>query len=165
MSTQAKDKKDKIEMHPIWGKVWGGWFFTWVFLEILAGFLGHQWIFGWFLVFLPNELQGAGRKRWSKAPKGKRKEQGDTLSEFVWTFTQGGTSRDWAGRFLALSLGMRMMSFPWLFDKGDEIEFVWGAWETMAWETDFLIYTPFVLLSMGITLWLLEHFPREGRTG
>ena len=159
MSTKA-DKQETIEMHPLWGKVWAGWFFTWVFLEILAALIGHQWIFGWFLVFLPNELQGAGRTRWSKAPKGQRKQLGDTLSEFVWTFTQGGTSRDWAGRFLALSLGMRMMSFPWLFDT-----FEWGQWDTMVWTTDFLIYTPFVLLSMGITLWLLEHFPREGRTG
>ena len=162
MSTQA-DKQDKVQMHPFWGPVWGLWFFTWVFLEmfILIEAIPDIAILAHFILFLPNELQGAMRKRWSNDPKGQRKQLGDTLSEFVWTFTQGGTSRDWAGRFLALALGVRLISFPWLFDGVAG----WPIWIDSGWETPGLIHTPFVLIGLGIMFWLLEHFPREGRTG
>ncbi len=153
----------KTTLHPFWGAVWGLWFFAWVFCEIMIHAIPHVWILYLFLAFLPIELQGAMRKRWSKAPKGSRQQLGDTLSEFVWNFTQGGTARDKAGKCLALALAVRLAFLPLLFDTG-----TWAfpeIWAGGAWTNPWLLHTPTVLIAAGVGLWLFEHFPNEGRTG
>ena len=131
-------------------------------LEIAIAAVPDVLILYAFLIFLPFEIQGALRVRW-RGEKGSKTRLGDTLSETIWSFTQGGTSRDWVGRFLALALGARLATLPWLFDG--------TTWTLPAiieggeWESPWLMHAPHVFVSLGITTWLLEHFPREGRTG
>ena len=140
-------------MHRFWGPVWGAWFFGWVLLEIAVAALPHVFILYWFCLFLPCELQGALKRRGA----------GDTLSEFVWSFTSGGTARDRAGRLLALALGFRLATLPWLFDGA-----TWAFPEIITgggWEHPALLHGPLVLVAVGVSLWLYEHFPEEGRTG
>lgn len=157
------DLTHKVEMHPFWGKVWAVWVFAWVFAEIALFAIPHVWLLYLFLAFVPTELQGAMRTRWSDDPKGQRRRLGDTLSEFFWSFIQGGADRKFLGRCLGIALGWRLVTFQWLFVDGawafPEI-WIGGAWTH--WAT---LHGPLVFVGLGITGWLVNHFPNLGKKG
>ena len=127
-------------MHPTYGALYLTWSLAWLGMELAIRYApGWAWI-ALFLAFLVVELIGV-----------RRPKPGDTFSEGVWKFIAGGRrARRWMGYALAVALGLRFVSLPWLLRGESPHLLEWG---------------PVAALGVGLTLWLVDHFPNLGENG
>ena len=139
----VKDNEKKtIRMMP--SIIFGGWLILWLAAELITAIdMNPPWIHWGFLglivLFLIPEIIGAKSER-----------KGDTFSELIWVFVQGGPARHIVGIAIGIALSFRAASIPYLFNGS---------------ENTYILDLPWWLLCAGIGGWLVRHFPGLGRRG
>ena len=135
-------EKKEHTLGKFWGMAFGSWFVGFLAFELLFYHVPVWWYFLGYIggCWLTLEMFGAAKKR----------KRGDTWSEMMWWFGEKGPARRILTVCITEAIVFRAGSLAWL-----EAGIV----------NDFIRYTPWLLVFLGIGGWVYFHIGKQNRYG